>query len=183
MQKQLVHVGSMSEHKLGAVREAFAELGIDALVIGAKTSSGVNEQPVRSPGNNEIIRGAKNRAGGALSFGDCDIAIGIENGIEFRKDSQIAFVVDFATIALVDEDRWFFADSAAHPVNYIDAEEARRRGFDKHTVASVTRERTGCDATDATPHYTGGRMTRKELLKQAVKLAVCQWLAAKEGAK
>jgi hypothetical protein len=72
-----------------------------------------------------------------------------------------------------------FANSAGMPVNYGDVEVARERGFDKHTVASVTAERTGCDPNDATPHYTGGRMTRADLLKQAVKLTVAQWMAVK----
>lgn len=184
MQKQLVYVGSTSVHKLKAVRDALAELGIEADVIGVKTSSGVNEQPIKTPENDEILEGATNRARGTHAFQSdkACISIGIENGIEFTKSTTTALVMDLASVVVIDENNvWHFANSAGHPVNYGDVEEARSRGFDKHTVASVTRERTGCDATDATPHYTGGRMNRVELLKQAVKLALCQWLAAKEG--
>lgn len=198
MKKQLVCVGSTSEHKLRAVREALDELSIPAEVIGVKASSGVPEQPVKSRENDEILEGAVNRARNVYEFAKnvshiayddvnisvtkCDLAIGIENGIEFTKSSAVALVNDLTTVVLIDENNvWHFANSAGHPVNYGDVEEARSRGFDKHTVASVTRERTKCDATDATPHYTGGRMTRAELLKQAVKLALCQWLASKDG--
>lgn len=179
MQKQLVYVGSTSEHKLRAVREALDELSIPAEVVGVKTASGVPEQPVKSPENDEILEGASNRAHAAHEPGV--IGIGIENGIEYAKSSRLAIVSDFAYVVIDDGNGVFIASSTGHPVNYIDAEEARRRGFGRNTVASVTRERTGCDATDATPHYTGGRMTRAELLKQAVKLALCQWLAGREN--
>jgi non-canonical (house-cleaning) NTP pyrophosphatase len=188
MQKQLVYVGSTSEHKLRAVREALDELSIPAEVVGVKAASGVNEQPVKSRENDEILEGATNRARRALfetpieQFKRKPIFIGIENGIEFTKNTTMALIMDLASIVVIDENNvWYFANSAGHPVNYGDVEDARSRGFDKHTVASVTRERTGCDATDATPYYTGGRMTRAELLRQAVKIALCQWLAAKEN--
>lgn len=188
--KQLVYVGSTSEHKLRAVREALDELSIPAEVIGVKAPSGVNEQPVKSRENDEILEGATNRARNALidaplsAMARNPIFIGIENGVEFTKSSTTALVNDLATIVIIDENSvWHFANSAGHPVNYGDVEEARSRGFDKHTVASVTRERTGCDATDATPHYTGYRMTRVELLKQAVKLALCQWLTGRQDAE
>lgn len=178
-----MYVGSESEHKLKAVREACTELGIEADVIGVKVPSGVNEQPVKSPENDEILEGATNRARGVFHSCGPDLAIGIENGIEFTKSSTTALVNDLASIVVIDKNNlWYFANSAGFPVNYGDVENAQARGFDKHTVASVTKERTGCDATDATPHYTGGRMNRAELLKQAIKLALCQWLAAKEGA-
>lgn len=187
MGKQLIYVGSTSEHKLRAVREACTELGIEAEVMGVKASSGVNEQPVKSHENDEILEGAANRARHTvleipIEHVSRSLQIGIENGIEFTKSNTTALVIDLASVVVIDENNvWHFANSAGMPVNYGDVEEARSRGFDKHTVASVTRERTGCDETDATPHYTGGRMTRVELLKQAVKLALCQWLASKEG--
>lgn len=181
MSNQVVYVGSTSEHKLQAVREVCAELGIDAIVIPFAIKSRVNEQPVKDSENDEILQGALNRACDPYEMGDCDISIGIENGVFFSKTDAIAIVSDFAYAVVWSADGFFIGNSAGHPVNYGDFETAKARGFDKHTVASVTHERTGCDATDATPHYTGGRMNRVELLKQAVKLALCQWLAAKDG--
>jgi non-canonical (house-cleaning) NTP pyrophosphatase len=172
-----VVVGSKSEHKLKAVREALDELSIKAEVVSVAAPSGVNEQPVKSPERDEVFDGAMNRASLAHEDGEFHLSIGIENGIEFKKTNTLAFVSDFAQVVLLATRGAYVATSAGHAVDIADAEEARRRGFDKHTVASVTAERTGCDATDATPHYTGRRMTRVELLKQAVKLALCQWLA------
>jgi non-canonical (house-cleaning) NTP pyrophosphatase len=156
------------------------ELGIVAEVIGTSVPSGVRPQP---EGAEEILTGAENRAFNArkqfvtLPFGARIIFIGIENGIVHKKSSRYGIASDYAEVVLLDDESVFFANSAGHPVNYGDVEEAQTRGFDQCTVAEVTRERTGCDATDATPHYTGGRMTRAELLKQAVKLALAQWQA------
>ena len=84
---------------------------------------------------------------------------------------------DFAIVVVRAPFRQLFhAISAGHEVATHDVETARGRGFDKHTVSSVTRERTGCDATDSTPHYTGDRVRRAELLRQAVKIAIAEWL-------
>lgn len=197
MGKQLIYVGSTSEHKLRAVREACTELGIEPNVLGVKTSSEVNEQP---EGLVETTYGAAARAVGAWreklgalgswrSHGDqIPISIGIESGImpliAHDCEGVAQEYIDCAIVILLFGNAEQIATMApGHMVNAKDVSEARKRGFDKHTVSSVTRERTGCDATDSTPYYTGGRMNRVELLKQAVKLALCQWLATKEGAK
>lgn len=189
MQKQLIYVGSTSEHKLRAVREACAELGIEVEIVGIKTDSRVNEQP---EGDIEIRMGALGRATDAWwqnyapHVNHPDISIGIENGIVqsvFGTKPEHDRFVDYAVVVLYNGSEAIEARSAGMMICTSDVMSARWRGFDKHTVASVTSERTGCDATDATPHYTGGRMTRAELLKQAVKLALCQWLAAKENAE
>ena len=177
-----VVVGSTSIHKIGAVHEAFADLEIGVEVSGVKVPSGVNEQPEKTPERDEILEGAMNRALLAYGGREFDISIGIENGVEFQKTDTITFVKDFAQVVLLTSKGTFIATSAGHTVNIHDAEEARRRGFDKHTVASVTAERTGCDPNDATPHYTDGRMSRAELLKQSVKLAICQWLVSRKNA-
>lgn len=170
-------VGSTSEHKINATRAALRELDIQAEVFGFAADSGVNPQP---EGLNEILEGATNRAFNVRAMaqpsGTRTLFIGIENGIVHKKTSQFAIVSDYAEVVLLDGESVFFANSAGHPVNYGDVENARYKGLDKCTVAEFTKQRTGCDAKDATPHYTGGRMTRVELLKGAVKLAIAQWL-------
>lgn len=173
-----VVVGSTSEHKLQATCEALAELAIVADIHGIGVPSGVNPQP---EGAEEILTGAENRAFCLRGIGSINktgtIFLGIENGIVFKKTTRFAIVSDYAEVVLLDGESVFFANSAGHPVNYGDVIDAKARGFNKTTVANFTRGRTGCDATDATPHYTGGRMNRVELLKGAVKLALAQWQA------
>lgn len=174
-----VVVGSESNHKIQAVRNALDELSIKANVVRVKADSGVNPQP---EGASEILTGAENRAFNAREstnyFDEAQtLFVGIENGIVHKKSGRFAIVSDYAEVVLIDDEMVFFANSAGHPVNYGDVESAKALGFDRCTVAEFTRERTGCNATDATPHYTGGRMTRVELLTQAVKLALAQWQA------
>jgi inosine/xanthosine triphosphatase len=73
-----VRVGSVNEPKLLAVRSAIGAYAPDAKVEGVAVTSGVPEQPV---GFEEIIRGARNRAAGALSGSPCDLGVGIEDGL------------------------------------------------------------------------------------------------------
>ncbi len=73
-----VRVGSVNEPKLAAVRSALGAYAPGATVEGVAVDSGVPEQPV---GFDEIIRGARNRAAGAVSGPSCDLGIGIEDGL------------------------------------------------------------------------------------------------------
>jgi inosine/xanthosine triphosphatase len=73
-----VRVGSRNEPKVEAVRSAVAAYAPDVAVCGVDVDSGVPEQPV---GFEEIVRGARNRALAAMRSGDCDLAVGIEDGL------------------------------------------------------------------------------------------------------
>jgi len=73
-----VRVGSINEPKLAAVRSAIGAYAPDAKIEGVAVASGVPEQPV---GFEEVIRGARNRAAGAVSGSPCDLGIGIEDGL------------------------------------------------------------------------------------------------------
>ena len=75
---QRVRVGSINEPKLAAVRSALGAYAPDATVLGVAVDSGVSEQPV---GFEEIIRGARSRAAGAMKGSLCDLGIGIEDGL------------------------------------------------------------------------------------------------------
>lgn len=178
-------VGSTSKHKIAAVRDACEALGITAEVFGYQALSAVNEQPY---GPIETRCGAYARASQAWQHaGPVDAAVGIESGVFPLHDegwlggSHPGEYIDAAVVAIRADEYAEFAMSAGHAVEPADVNEARRRGFDKHTVSSVTRERTGCDATDSTPHYTGDRVARRELLAQAVKIGLAQWLKSRSG--
>jgi inosine/xanthosine triphosphatase len=73
-----VRVGSLNAPKIEAVRRAFAPYTEDALVEGVEVQSGVPEQPV---GFAEIAAGARGRAAAAFGSGDCELAVGIEDGL------------------------------------------------------------------------------------------------------
>lgn len=72
-----VRVGSVNPAKISAVRAAIAAYVETAYVDGVAVASGVSEQPV---GFEEIVRGARTRARGALESGSCDLGVGIEDG-------------------------------------------------------------------------------------------------------
>ena len=73
-----VRVGSQNGPKIAAVRSAIAAYAPAAEVCGAEVASGVPDQPV---GFEEIVRGARNRAEAAHGGGDCDLAVGLEDGL------------------------------------------------------------------------------------------------------
>lgn len=73
-----VRVGSQSAPKLEAVRSALLSYAPTVEVIGHAVDSGVPDQPV---GWSEIKLGAYNRAHAALKKGDCELAVGIEDGL------------------------------------------------------------------------------------------------------
>ena len=75
---ELVRVGSRNRPKLDAVHAAVSAYAPGVRVEGASVPTGVPEQPV---GWDEIVRGARNRARGALDGGVCDLAVGIEDGL------------------------------------------------------------------------------------------------------
>jgi len=197
--KILIRVGSLSEHKIGAVRDACEQLGIDAEVVGVKAASGVPEQPVKMEAAEGAIaraRAMRRMAMDTLIVENENVYqwqkrvedfekipalyVGIENGIAPDPRNRKRYF-DAACVVLTTNDHVLYETwSTALEVNGEDVVRAQFRGFDKHTVASVTAERTGCDPNDATPYYTGGRVTRRELLAQAVKVVLAQWMADEE---
>jgi non-canonical (house-cleaning) NTP pyrophosphatase len=78
----IIVVGSQSKVKLGAVHGALDDAGIQAVVVGVKASSSVNEQPL----NGETLLGARNRAVHAQELHPgADLYLAIESGI-FEQD-------------------------------------------------------------------------------------------------
>ncbi len=69
-------IGSKNPAKISAVKNSFAQAAIE--FVSLDISSGVKDQPFS---DEETIRGAINRAIGALNQGDGDIGIGLEGGV------------------------------------------------------------------------------------------------------
>lgn len=164
-------VGSMSRHKLGAVRQACDSIGMVATVSGVQTISGQNEQPV---GFEETFGGALARAQSAKKQYPDRIAIGIESGI-FRIGGDNLITLDMAVIVvLLDADRRIVTTSQAivFPERFVTVAESR--GFEVATVGSVIAEELGGDATD--PHFilTNGRVRRMETLVDALSVVLRQ---------
>ena len=159
MDRIVITVGSMSTHKINAVKRACAALGIDAEVIGVGAPSLVNEQP---SGWEETEMGARNRMLGAWRKAAADEwCLGIESGVIGSGGR----VVDVAALCLRSPDgREWGGATPGTPFSFDDYCVARRRGFKTTTVGLVMSERTGCDKTDGTAFLTGGRVTREDTL-------------------
>ena len=76
-----VGVGSRNPVKLAATRRAFDSIARQAQIEAVGVNSGVSEQPI---GDEETVRGAKNRAREAVK--GYDIGVGIEGGVTDEPD-------------------------------------------------------------------------------------------------
>jgi inosine/xanthosine triphosphatase len=73
-----VRVGSTNGPKIAAATLALRAYAPAAQIAGAAVESGVSDQPV---GFEEIALGARNRALRAFALGDCELAVGYEDGL------------------------------------------------------------------------------------------------------
>ena len=73
-----VVVGSLNPVKLAAVRAVVAGAAPEALVEAVTAASGVADQPF---GDEETIRGARERARVARAARDADLGVGLEGGV------------------------------------------------------------------------------------------------------
>lgn len=163
-------VGSTSVHKIEAVKEALLRLGIKAEVIGVKTESEINEQPV---GFVETHEGAARRVKQLSQNYSQYIRVGIESGI---MQWSAVYTVDMAVVAV----------RTPHPDNniYIATSPGIRFPhecvmraapyFEKETVGTYIAEKFGGDRTDPHTTLTYGRISRKETLIQGIMLAFAQ---------
>jgi inosine/xanthosine triphosphatase len=93
----IVAVGSLNLAKIEATRLAFVALRPGQIqdVRGYEVSSGVAAQPMTDA---QAIRGARNRAVGAIALAECDYGVGIEGGLQQTEGSWFnsgwAVVVD-----------------------------------------------------------------------------------------
>lgn len=163
-----IAIGTTSIHKVDALREACARVGVfvDELVK-CKTESGVNEQPVDFE---ETYTGAKNRAEKArIAQPDCDLWIGIESGIFRGKNVTI----DVAVIVILSADgseNVTTSEGILFPEAFVI--EAEALGFATTTVGSIITKHLGGDKTDPHSTLTNGRRTRKEMLTNGIATAL-----------
>lgn len=165
-----VVVGSISPHKLDAVRKACERLGMNASVSGIKTPLGQNAQPV---GFDETFIGALDRIKPARAQNADAIAVGIESGIFRYRERLISF--DLAVIALLTLDNRLIVTTSAgiaFPDDCINI--AEKRGFASTTVGSVIAEKMGGDPADPHSTLTGGRVSRTMILTDAIVMALRQ---------
>lgn len=165
-------LGGMSVHKLDALREACVLVGIDIKIIGIPVESGINAQPY---GFDETYEGAMNRAKNAQTENSQAVVVGIESGIIPIGDKFIDMAV---VVVLTSDGRSFVSTSAGVEFPRDVVETARTRGFKTTTAGSIVAEIMGGSGTDPHSTLTGGKVTRKELLTEAIITVLSQVLAS-----
>lgn len=155
-------LGSTSIHKKEAVLEAGKILGLNIELKEVGAESGVNAQPY---GFEETHAGALNRAKGTLVESGANMALGIENGIVQVGDKHIDVAV---VVVLLKDGRSFVGTSAGIEFPETAVEGARQQGFETVTVGSIIAKTLGGSETDPHSFLTGGKVSRRELLTEAV---------------
>jgi len=165
-------LGSMSDIKMKALREAALKVSLKIFPQSVRATSGQNSQPV---GFIETYYGALARAREARKHDPKGLAIGIENGIFRSGPNEEGITLDIAIIVVLTEDGRKIVTSSAgiqFPQEYVSL--AEMQGFKTTTVGSVIAEKLGGPSDDPHSTLTGGKVTREALLTDALVVALSQ---------
>jgi len=170
MKVMKVIVGSLNPTKIEGVKKAFEQFFENVVVSSMKVSSGVGNQPF----NNDVVKGAINRAINSFS-NEYDFSIGIEAGLFSLKNTLTGYV-DFQVAAIYNGKRLTigFGPGFEYPPSVI---EKVLRGKE---VGDVMDEITGIqnlgEKTGAIHYLTKGVISRSELTRIAVTMALIPWI-------
>lgn len=185
----IINVGSESIHKLGPAIEVCQDIypllwkNNVFEIKGHKVKTGVSEQPY---GINETMTGAINRAEAVWKLGT--IALGIEGGLVDINNSQsilnriVKYIPFFgkkfyrdpiylclAVVVAIDVyGQKYFATSAGMHFPLEDILRAKKNNI---TVGQELAKFYGGDHTDPRSMLSFGKTTRRESIKEAIKLA------------
>jgi len=164
-----VVVGSLNPTKIEGVRRAFNQFFDDVIVKGVEVNSGVGNQPF----NNDVVKGAINRA--INSFQDCDFSVGIEAGL-FSLKKTLTGYIDFQVAAIYNGKRITigFGPGFEYPPVVVD------EVLKGKEVGEIMDEITGIknlgEKTGAIHFLTKGVIPRSELARIAVTMALIPWI-------
>ena len=167
-----IAVGSTNPVKIQAVKEVFEEIFRDIEVVGIEVDSGVSNQPF----NEEAIKGAINRAKNVLKLINTDYSVGIEGGVINlgKKWYNLGF------IAIIDKEGkigtgtsgWFEC-----PPNILEKlEKGKELGevMDEMTGRKDVKKQEGAIGV-----FTRGKVSRKDLYKHGILMALVPFLSPK----
>lgn len=161
-------VGTTSELKQRACKEALSRLGIDGEITSIKTNSSVSEQPF---GYDEITKGARNRAKEALRLiEDAEISIGIENGL--IKIDQINQWFDMPCVCILSKDgKEFFSFGTGYFIPEWMVEKVKNSNTD---LGFIIQELDPEAEKDPIGYFSSGTFKREEILTQAIICALVE---------
>ena len=173
-----VRVGSQNAAKLEAVRRGLAPFFEEVVIEGVAAASGVSEQPI---GFSEIVSGARARARESFRLEDCDLAVGIEDGLVAVAEAATGYI-NLGCCVLFDGKEESIGLSAGfeYPPSCVDAATGSSRvpvgdHFDAVFKTPAGWADPGRGAGNI-GRLTGGALTRADYGAQAVTCALVRWL-------
>lgn len=150
----IVRVATSNPMKVTATRKSFSKYFKKVQVLGVKISDSVSPQPLSF---GEIVRGARERA--RRAFGECDFSVGIEAGI-FRIAPVSANAFQITVACITDGARETLGAGSFYEVP-------------SKQVRDIVKSDTGSVAV-----VTKGKMTREQVTRDAVLMALAPWVSA-----
>ena len=164
----IVIVGSKSQAKIKAVKSAFSLYFENVDVKGVEVESGVSDQPLSQ---DEIIKGAENRAKAAWKKEKCDFAVGIEAGLFTLKGTKTGYM-DTAAIAIFDGKETHLGLTPAFEYPKIVIEKIIKEGKEVSDVFLGEWKENAKDELGAIGRLTVGKVSRGHLQEMGVIMAL-----------
>ncbi len=165
-----IHVGSTNPNKVGAVQDVLATYPMftGAEIVGVEVESGVAEQPTTL---SESVQGATNRAKAA--FTGAYISVGLEAGImevpgAGPMNVQVCAMFDGTTV----HHGFSSAYSLPENVSALMRDESKTMGEAVHELFAEDSAAHSSKELGLIGVLSGGRVTRRELCRQAVAMAM-----------
>lgn len=162
-----IAIGTTSELKVRALKDALYKLGIEAEIAPIKTNSSVSNQPF---GYEETTKGAKNRSATAFEKESPDMALGVESGLIEIEENYF----DIACIFIKTKDG---EESISYSSGYFTPKWIIDEIKENNTeYGYITQRLSGNDEKDPLKYFSVGKMKREELLSQAIEIALVKIL-------
>lgn len=158
-----IAIGTTSELKIRALKNALVAIGVDAEVLFCKADSKIAAQPF---GYDEMILGAKNRAMHCKKEFEPDISIAVENGLVSIGDNYF----DIACIYAVSKEN---EESISFSSGYFVPEWIIKEIKENNTeFGFITQKLAGDADKDPLKYFSGGIIKREDVLSQAIAVAL-----------
>lgn len=157
-----IAIGTTSDLKVRALKNALAKLEIEGEIAPLKTESGVSNQPF---GYKETTKGAMNRATAAFEKEAPDLALGIENGVVEIEGNYF----DIACVCIKTNQDISISYSAGHPTPQWIIDEIKETNTE---YGHITQRLSGDSEKDPLKYFSDGKIKREEVLSQAIEIAL-----------
>lgn len=157
-----IAIGTTSELKIRALKNALAKFEIEAEVVPLKTESGVSDQPF---GYEETTKGARNRATAAFEKEIPEMALGVESGLIEIEGNYF----DIACVCIKTGNDESISYSAGYFTPQWIIEEIKETNTE---YGHITQRLSGDSEKDPMKYFSNNKIKREEVLSQAIEIAL-----------